>query len=158
MSRARSGADAEAREALAFLCTAYWLPLYSFARRLGHASDDALDLTQGYFALLIEKDYGDVLTGLHDPKGVEKLRHERTQLLHTVRARHGYYDRNAARAQVLLKREVPIDREQGLEALRDHKLQEFTVALGRPPQINDVMCVVTGQITQQRPRHTLIEQ
>jgi RNA polymerase sigma-70 factor (ECF subfamily) len=57
VSRARSGADAEAREALAFLCTAYWLPLYSFARRLGHASDDALDLTQGYFALLIEKDY-----------------------------------------------------------------------------------------------------
>jgi RNA polymerase sigma-70 factor (ECF subfamily) len=57
VSRARSGVDAEAREALAFLCAAYWLPLYSFARRLGHASEDALDLTQGYFALLIEKDY-----------------------------------------------------------------------------------------------------
>jgi RNA polymerase sigma-70 factor (ECF subfamily) len=57
VSRARSGADEEAREALAFLCAAYWLPLYSFARRLGHPSDDALDLTQGYFALLIEKDY-----------------------------------------------------------------------------------------------------
>lgn len=61
VSRARSGADTEAREALAFLCAAYWLPLYSFARRLGHASEDALDLTQGYFALLLEKDYlGDV--------------------------------------------------------------------------------------------------
>ena len=61
VSRARSGVDTEAREALAFLCAAYWLPLYSFARRLGHASEDALDLTQGYFALLIEKDYlGDV--------------------------------------------------------------------------------------------------
>jgi RNA polymerase sigma factor (sigma-70 family) len=57
VSRARSGVDSEAREALAFLCAAYWLPLYSFARRLGHASDDALDLTQGYFALLLEKDY-----------------------------------------------------------------------------------------------------
>ena len=57
VSRARSGVDSEAREALAFLCAAYWLPLYSFARRLGHASEDALDLTQGYFALLIEKDY-----------------------------------------------------------------------------------------------------
>jgi len=57
VSRARSGVDAEAREALAFLCAAYWLPLYSFARRLGHASEDALDLTQGYFALLIENDY-----------------------------------------------------------------------------------------------------
>jgi RNA polymerase sigma factor (sigma-70 family) len=61
VSRARNGVDSEAREALAFLCAAYWLPLYSFARRLGHASEDALDLTQGYFALLIEKDYlGDV--------------------------------------------------------------------------------------------------
>ena len=57
VSRARGGADYEARQALAFLCAAYWLPLYSFARRLGHDSDDALDLTQGYFALLIEKDY-----------------------------------------------------------------------------------------------------
>ena len=57
VSRARSGADPEARDALAFLCAIYWFPLYSFARRLGHASDDALDLTQGYFALLIEKDY-----------------------------------------------------------------------------------------------------
>ena len=57
ISRARSGVDKEAREALAFLCAAYWLPLYSFARRLGHPSEDALDLTQGYFALLIEKEY-----------------------------------------------------------------------------------------------------
>jgi DNA-directed RNA polymerase specialized sigma24 family protein len=61
VARARSGADSEARDALAFLCAAYWLPLYSFARRLGHTSEDALDLTQGYFALLLEKDYlGDV--------------------------------------------------------------------------------------------------
>ena len=57
VSRARSGAEPEAREALAFLCAAYWRPLYSFARRLGHTTEDAHDLTQGYFALLIEKDY-----------------------------------------------------------------------------------------------------
>ena len=61
ISRARSGAHSEAREALASLCAVYWLPLYSYVRRIGHDSDDALDLTQGYFALLIEKDYlGDV--------------------------------------------------------------------------------------------------
>jgi RNA polymerase sigma factor (sigma-70 family) len=40
-----------------FFCAAYWPPLYSFARRLGLGSEDALDLTQGYFTLLIEKDY-----------------------------------------------------------------------------------------------------
>ena len=61
VSRARSGVEPGAREALAFLCAAYWRPLYSFARRLGHTTEDAHDLTQGYFALLIEKDYlGDV--------------------------------------------------------------------------------------------------
>jgi RNA polymerase sigma factor (sigma-70 family) len=57
VSRARSAADSEARQALAFLCEAYWFPLYSFARRLGLASDDAVDVTQAYFTLLIEKDY-----------------------------------------------------------------------------------------------------
>jgi hypothetical protein len=57
-----------------------------------------------------------------------------------------------------LKREVPIDREERFEVLENHKLQEFTITLGRPTQINDVMCVVVGQITRQRPRHTLIEQ
>ena len=61
VSRARSGAEPGAREALAFLCAAYWRPLYSFARGLGYTTEDAHDLTQGYFALLIEKDYlGDV--------------------------------------------------------------------------------------------------
>ena len=61
VSRARSGAEPEAREALAFLCEAYWRPLYSFARRLGYTTEEAHDLTQGYFALFIEKDYlGDV--------------------------------------------------------------------------------------------------
>jgi DNA-directed RNA polymerase specialized sigma24 family protein len=61
VSQARNAAEPGAREALAFLCAAYWRPLYGFARRLGHTPDDAHDLTQGYFALLIEKDYlGDV--------------------------------------------------------------------------------------------------
>lgn len=56
VSRARS-ADSKAREALGSLCAAYWRPLYSFARRSGHTSEDAHDLTQAYFTLLIEKDY-----------------------------------------------------------------------------------------------------
>lgn len=47
----------EAREALATLCRAYWYPLYAFARRLGHQPDDAQDLTQAFFARLLEKDY-----------------------------------------------------------------------------------------------------
>jgi RNA polymerase sigma factor (sigma-70 family) len=46
---------ARARAALAQLCQAYWYPLYSFVRRRGYAPHDAQDLTQGFFAQLLEK-------------------------------------------------------------------------------------------------------
>ena len=41
--------------ALAALCVAYWYPIYALIRRKGHPPDRALDLTQAYFARLIEK-------------------------------------------------------------------------------------------------------
>jgi len=44
-------------EALETLCRAYWYPLYAYARRAGHSPADAEDLTQGFFARLLEKDY-----------------------------------------------------------------------------------------------------
>jgi RNA polymerase sigma-70 factor (ECF subfamily) len=40
---------------LSALCRAYWKPLYAYARRRGHSVEDAEDLTQGFFAHLIEK-------------------------------------------------------------------------------------------------------
>ncbi|MBI5435220.1 MAG: sigma-70 family RNA polymerase sigma factor [Planctomycetes bacterium] len=49
-------ADAPARAALAELCEAYWYPLYAYVRRRGHDADAAADLTQGFFARLIERD------------------------------------------------------------------------------------------------------
>jgi RNA polymerase sigma-70 factor (ECF subfamily) len=42
--------------ALAQLCEGYWMPLYAFIRRRGHAPDVAADLTQGFFAHIVEKD------------------------------------------------------------------------------------------------------
>jgi RNA polymerase sigma-70 factor (ECF subfamily) len=39
------------------LCEIYWNPVYGFIRRSGYDADDAQDLTQGFFALLIEKNY-----------------------------------------------------------------------------------------------------
>src|SRR5581483_11994564 len=33
----------------------YWWPLYGFARREGYSPDEAQDLTQGFFALLLER-------------------------------------------------------------------------------------------------------
>jgi RNA polymerase sigma factor (sigma-70 family) len=46
-----------ARAALAELCESYWYPLYAFIRRQGHSIEDARDLTQEFFARLLEKDY-----------------------------------------------------------------------------------------------------
>lgn len=43
--------------ALESLARAYWLPLYAFIRRRGVAPAEAEDLTQGFFARLLEKDW-----------------------------------------------------------------------------------------------------
>ena len=37
------------------LCRAYWFPIYAFIRRKGNGPEQALDLTQGYFAHLLER-------------------------------------------------------------------------------------------------------
>ena len=44
-----------ARNALEKLCRAYWFPIYAFVRRQGHGPHDAQDLTQEFFARLLEK-------------------------------------------------------------------------------------------------------
>jgi RNA polymerase sigma-70 factor (ECF subfamily) len=41
--------------ALEQLCGAYWPPVYAFIRRQGHDSESACDLTQAFFARLLEK-------------------------------------------------------------------------------------------------------
>ena len=45
----------ESQDALATLCQLYWYPLYAYVRRKGHSPDDAQDLTQEFFARLLEK-------------------------------------------------------------------------------------------------------
>jgi len=45
------------REALETLCRTYWFPLYAFVRRQGRSPHDAQDLTQEFFARLLEKEY-----------------------------------------------------------------------------------------------------
>ena len=47
----------EATEALAELCQTYWYPLYAYVRRKGYEVADAQDLTQGFFARVLEKNY-----------------------------------------------------------------------------------------------------
>ena len=44
-----------AHDALARLCQTYWHPLYAYVRRRGYSPEDAADLTQGFFARLLER-------------------------------------------------------------------------------------------------------
>ena len=46
----------ERSQALESLCGAYWYPLYAYIRRLGHPPHDAQDLTQAFFAYVLEKE------------------------------------------------------------------------------------------------------
>src|SRR5438034_10221202 len=65
---AAQGESAEAKAALEKLCRTYWWPLYGFVRREGHKPEEAQDLTQAFFARLLER------------KDLETVRQERGRL------------------------------------------------------------------------------
>lgn len=48
------GGTTGARPALEKLCRTYWYPLYAYVRRRGYSPEDAQDLTQAFFAQLLE--------------------------------------------------------------------------------------------------------
>lgn len=56
VARAGGPASEERRLALADLCESYWYPVYAFARRKGHAAEEARDLVQGFFADFLERE------------------------------------------------------------------------------------------------------
>jgi RNA polymerase sigma factor (sigma-70 family) len=49
------GQSPAAQEALEKLCRTYWRPVYSFIRREGTGAEEAEDLTQSFFALLLQR-------------------------------------------------------------------------------------------------------
>jgi RNA polymerase sigma factor (sigma-70 family) len=49
------GESPAAQQALEKLCRVYWRPIYSFVRRQGAGPEEGQDLTQGFFALLLER-------------------------------------------------------------------------------------------------------
>lgn len=60
------GNDSEAAVALEELCARYWYPVYAFIRRRGHSAHDAEDLTQAFFADLLDRK---VLGRAHKERG-----------------------------------------------------------------------------------------
>jgi RNA polymerase sigma-70 factor (ECF subfamily) len=58
---AKGSSGGQSTDALETLCRAYWPPLYAYVRRLGYSPHDAEDLTQAFFARLLEKNYLDAV-------------------------------------------------------------------------------------------------
>jgi RNA polymerase sigma-70 factor (ECF subfamily) len=56
----------QAEQALEELCRSYWYPLYAYVRRSGYSKEAAEDLTQGFFARFLRKNY---LSDLSAEKG-----------------------------------------------------------------------------------------
>jgi RNA polymerase sigma-70 factor (ECF subfamily) len=54
---AREKHSPQSAAALETLCRTYWYPLYAYLRRQGRSPHDAQDLTQGFFARLLQRDY-----------------------------------------------------------------------------------------------------
>jgi RNA polymerase sigma-70 factor (ECF subfamily) len=52
-----SADPAQRREALTALCRIYWPPVYDYIRYRGNDAESARDLTQGFFAQLLDKEY-----------------------------------------------------------------------------------------------------
>jgi RNA polymerase sigma-70 factor (ECF subfamily) len=50
-------AEQKAREALAELCRTYWRPIFSFVCRRGYSIEDAQDLTQDFFLMMLERNW-----------------------------------------------------------------------------------------------------
>jgi RNA polymerase sigma-70 factor (ECF subfamily) len=54
---ARNTQSPQSADALEKLCRAYWYPLYAYVRRTGQSKENAEDLTQAFFARLLEKNF-----------------------------------------------------------------------------------------------------
>jgi RNA polymerase sigma-70 factor (ECF subfamily) len=102
LSAARGSQTPRAAAAMAELCRIYWYPLYAFIRRRGHSAHDAEDLTQEFFARLLDKHF---LAAADREKG-----RFRTFLLMAVkRFLANEYDRAQAGKRAGGQRIVPLD-------------------------------------------------
>jgi RNA polymerase sigma factor (sigma-70 family) len=91
-----------AEAALEKLCRTYWWPLYGFVRRHGNSPEEAQDLTQGFFEMLLER------------RDFESVRREKGRLRSYLLVSLKNYLAKAHRREMALKRGegqslVPLD-------------------------------------------------
>lgn len=95
---AGEGSSATSRDALAALCKTYWYPVYAFIRRRGKPVHDAQDLTQEFFARLLEKNTVAVAHELTAEQLYER-RWAESLLDHIVERLHDEYVRDGKQQQ-----------------------------------------------------------
>jgi RNA polymerase sigma-70 factor (ECF subfamily) len=96
------GSTPAAQAALEELCRTYWRPIYGFARREGTGPEEAKDITQGFFALILER------------KDFQSLRQEKGRLRSFLLASLKHFMANERRDAATLKRgggraPIPLD-------------------------------------------------
>src|SRR5436190_18238924 len=99
---AAQGSSPAAEEALENLCRSYWRPIYGFVRRQGYNPEEAQDLTQGFFALLLER------------RDFESVRREKGRLRSYLLASIKHFLANDRRRAMAIKRgegrlQIPLD-------------------------------------------------
>ncbi len=96
------GESPAAREALEKLCRVYWRPIYEFVRREGVSPEEAKDITQGFFALILAR------------QDFQSVRQEKGRLRSFLLASLKHFMANARRDAAALKRgggqiAIPLD-------------------------------------------------
>ena len=81
-----------AQEALEKLCRIYWRPIYAFLRRQGVRPEEAEDITQGFFAMILER------------KDFQSVRQEKGRLRSFLLASLKHFMANERRDAATIKR------------------------------------------------------
>jgi RNA polymerase sigma factor (sigma-70 family) len=99
------GESLAAQEALEKLCRTYWRPIFAFLRRQGIGPDEAEDITQGFFAELLER------------RSLDEVRKEKGRLRSFLLGGLKYFLANEQRRAMAIKRGkgqrlIPLDELQ----------------------------------------------
>lgn len=112
-------ADPHRDRALAELCETYWYPLYAYVRRRGNSAGEAEELTQEFFARVLEKDY---LTAA----GPEKGRFRGFLLVCLKRFLANEWDRKRAKKRGGNRRKLSIDFQDADRRYRLEPVDDLT--------------------------------
>jgi RNA polymerase sigma factor (sigma-70 family) len=116
------GESPAAQEALEKLCRTYWRPIFAFLRRQGLSPEEAEDITQGFFAQLLER------------RSLDAVRKEKGRLRSYLLGALKYFLTDEQRRAMAVKRGKGQSRKlSGLEDLR--ALEEQPADVLTPEQI-----------------------